>query len=82
MRKKIRDVHEYYEIITKIWAYFRKFYTEYNADKALAGVQEFESWVKYKGPRLYEFGMKIIKIVWQEVGELHEMRKQNEGENV
>ena len=47
MQKKIRDIHEYYEIITKIWAYFRKFYTEYNADKALAGVQEFESWVTY-----------------------------------
>ena len=43
-------------------------------------VKDFESWVKYKGPRLYEFGMKIIKIAWQEVGELHEMRKKNEGE--
>ena len=39
---------------------------------------DFENWVKYKGPRLYEFGMKLIKIAWKEVGELHEMRKENE----
>ena len=74
MQMQIKDVHDYYEVITKIWAYFRKFYTEYDADKALQGVEDFEAWLKYKGPRLYEFGMAIIRIAWKEVGELHEMR--------
>ena len=78
MQMQIKDVHEYYEVITKVWAYFRKFYTEYDADKALEGVQDCEAWVKFKGPRLYEFGMQIIRIAWKEVGELHEMRKKNE----
>lgn len=78
MQMQIKDVHEYYEVITKVWAYFRKFYTEYDADKALEGVQDFEAWLKFKGPRLYEFGMQIIRIAWKEVGELHEMRKKNE----
>ena len=77
MQKTIRDLQDYYEIITRIWAYFRKFYTEYNADAALQELLEFEKWVKTKGPRLYEFGMQIIKIAWKEVGELHEMRKEN-----
>lgn len=81
MQKTIKDVHEYYEVITKVWAFFRKFYSEYDADKSVEAVQEFESWLKFKGPRLYEFGMQIIKIAWNEVGELHEMREQNEQEN-
>jgi len=81
MQMKIRDTHEYYEVYTKVWAYFRKYYKEYDADKALEGVREFEKWVKDKGPRLYEFGMQLIKIAWKEVGELHEMRKENEGTN-
>lgn len=76
--QKIRDIKDYYEVITKIWAYFRQFYTEYDADKALKGVQDFETWLKYKGPRLYEFGMQIIRIAWKEVGELHELRKNGE----
>ena len=76
--QKIRDIKDYYEVITKIWAYFRQFYTEYDADKALKGVQNFEAWLKYKGPRLYEFGMQIIRIAWKEVGELHELRKNGE----
>ena len=80
MQMKIKDVHEYYEIVTKCWAYFRKFYANYDADKALEGVEDFEAWLKYKGPRLYEFGMKLIKIMWRDTGELHEMRLQN-GEN-
>ena len=80
MQMKIKDVHEYYEVVTKAWAYFRKFYANYDADKALEGVEDFEAWLKYKGPRLYEFGMKLIKIMWRETGELHEMRLQN-GEN-
>lgn len=78
MQMKIRDVHEYYEIITKIWAFFRKFYADYDSDKALQSVEEFETWLKFKGPRLYGFGMQIIKIAWKEVGELHEMRLKNE----
>ena len=78
MQKTIKDVHEYYEVITKLWAYFRKYYANYNPDEALQGVRDFEEWVKYKGPRLYEFGMKLVKVMWQEVGELHEMRLQNE----
>lgn len=81
MQMKIKDVHEYYEVITKVWAYFRKFYTNYDAEAALQGVMDFEEWAKYKGPRLYEFGRKLIKVAWQEVGELHEMRKQNEDQN-
>lgn len=78
MQMKIKDVHEYYEVITKIWAFFRKYYADYDADKSLESVQEFEAWLKYKGPRLYEFGMQIIRIAWKEVGELHEMRIKNE----
>lgn len=78
---QIKDTHEYYEVITKIWAYFRKFYKDYDADKALAECQDFEEWLKYKGPRLYEFGMKIIRIVYIEVGELHEMRLKDEKES-
>lgn len=78
MQKQIKDVHEYYEIITKVWAYFRKFYKEYDAEEALQGVRDFEEWVKYKGPRLYEFGIKLIKIAWQEVGEIHELRKETD----
>ena len=42
------------------------------------GVEDFADWVKYKGPRMYEFGMALIKIAWREVGELYEMRKENE----
>ena len=38
--QKMRDIKEYYEVITKIWAYFRQFYTEYDADKALEAVKE------------------------------------------
>jgi len=78
MQMKIKNIQDYYEVITKIWAYFRKFYTNYDADKALQEVQDFEAWLKYKGPRLYEFGMQIIKIAWKEVGELHEMRMKGE----
>lgn len=77
MQMQIRDIHDYYEVITKIWAYFRKFYTKYDPDQALQELQDFESWVKFKGPRLYEFGMQLIKIAWKEVGELHEMRVNN-----
>lgn len=78
MQMQIKDIHDYYEIITKLWGYFRKFYENYDAEEALQGVYDFENWIKYKGPRLYEFGMKLIKIAWKEVGELHEMRKENE----
>lgn len=78
MQMKIKNIQDYYEVITKIWTYFRKFYTNYDADKALQEVQDFEAWLKYKGPRLYEFGMQIIKIAWKEVGELHEMRMKGE----
>jgi len=78
MQMKIKNIQDYYEVITKIWAYFRKFYTNYDADKALQEVQDFEAWLKYKGPRLYEFGMQIIRIAWKEVGELHEMRIKDE----
>lgn len=81
MQKTIKDIHEYYEVITKIWAFFRKFYTDYDADKSVEAVQEFEAWIKYKGPRLYEFGMQIIRIAWRELGQLEEMRLQNEQEN-
>ena len=77
MQMKIKDIHEYYEVVTKCWAYFKRLYTNYDADKALEELQDFESWVKYKGPRMYEFGMKLIKIMWKEVGELYEMRRQN-----
>jgi hypothetical protein len=80
MQKQIKDIHDYYEIITKLWGYFRKFYTNYDADQALQELKDFEEWVKYKGPRLYDFGMNLIRIAWKEVGELHEMRKEN-GEN-
>lgn len=73
--QKIRDVKEYYEIITKIWAFFRAFYNDYDADKSVEEVQKFEKWLQGKGPRLYEFGMKIMKIAWKEVGEIHEQRK-------
>jgi len=78
MQMKIKDIRDYYEVVTKLWGYFRKFYTDYDAEAALQGVRDFEEWVKFKGPRLYEFGMKLIKIMWQEVGELHEMRAENE----
>lgn len=78
MVMQIKDIHDYYEIITKLWGYFRKFYEKYDAEEALQGVYDFEDWVKYKGPRLYEFGMKLIRILWAELGELNEMRKQNE----
>ena len=78
MQKTIKDLHEYYEVITKAWAYFRKYYTNYDADEAYQGVKDFEDWLKYKGPRLYEFGMPLIKLAWKEVGELYEMRKENE----
>ena len=81
MQKQIKDIHDYYEIVTKLWSFFRKFYAEYDADLALKELKDFEQWVKFKGPRLYEFGMALIKIAWKEVGELHEMRKQNEQEN-
>ena len=78
MQKIIKDTHDYYEVYTKVWAYFRKFYKEYDAEEALQGVRDFEEWVKFKGPRLYEFGMKLIKIAWQEVGEIHELRKETD----
>lgn len=78
MVMQIKNIHDYYEIITKLWGYFRKFYEKYDAEEALQGVYDFEDWVKYKGPRLYEFGMKLIRILWAELGELNEMRKQNE----
>ena len=78
MQKTIKDTHEYYEVYTKVWAYFRKYYKDYDADAALQGVEDFADWLKYKGPRMYEFGMALIKIAWKEVGELHEMRKENE----
>lgn len=78
MQMTIKDVHEYYEVVTRAWAYLRKYYTDYDAEAALQGVKDFEAWLKFKGPRLYEFGMKLIKIMWQEAGELHEMRIQNE----
>lgn len=78
MQKIIKDTHEYYEVYTKVWAYFRKYYNNYDAEEALQGVEDFAEWLKYKGPRLYEFGMSLIKIAWKEVGELYEMRKENE----
>lgn len=78
MQKTIKDTHEYYEVYTKVWAYFRKYYKDYDPDEALQGVRDFADWVKYKGPRMYEFGMALIKIAWREVGELYEMRKENE----
>ena len=81
MQMKIKDIRDYYEVITKVWTYFRKFYENYNADDALQGVEDFEAWVKYKGPRLYSFGMKLIKVAWQEVWEIQEMRDQNERTN-
>lgn len=81
MQKRIKDLHDYYEVITKVWAYFRKYYENYNADEALQGVYAFEEWAKYQGPRLYEFGMQLIRIAWKEAGELHEMRKENENDN-
>lgn len=76
--QKIRDVHEYYEVVTKVWAYFRKYYTNYDPDEALQGVYDFEEWAKNRGPRLYEFGMQLVRIAWKEVGELHEIRKKSE----
>lgn len=79
MQKKISDIKVYYEVVTKVWTYFRKMYSEYDADQALQGVYDFEAWAKYKGPRIYEFGMKMIKLAWQEAGELHEMRKEEKG---
>lgn len=81
MQKQIKDIHDYYDVITGIWRYFRKFYTNYDADLALKEYHDFGDKLKFKGPRLYEFGMALIKIAWKEVGELHEMRKQNEQEN-
>lgn len=78
MQKTIKDTHEYYEVYTKVWAYFRKYYKDYDADAALQGAEDFSDWLKFKGPRMYEFGMALIKIAWKEVGELHEMRKENE----
>lgn len=81
MQMQIKDIHDYYEIITKVWGFFRQFYENYDADKALEGVQDFEAWLKFKGPRLYEFGMQLIRIAWKEAGELHEIRGKNEQEN-
>ena len=78
MQLTVRDIKEYYEVITKVWAYFRTYYTNYDADKALEDLQDFEAWAKYKGPRIYQFGMQIIKIAWKEVGEIHEIRKANQ----
>ena len=77
MQMQIKDIHDYYEVITKVWAYFRKYYEKYDADKALEDAQAFGEWVKYKGPRLYEFGQQIMRIAWKEVGQLHEMRVKN-----
>ena len=78
MQMQIKDIHDYYEVITKVWAFFRKYYENYDADKALQGVEDFAKWAKYRGPRLYEFGMQLIRVAWKEVGELNEMREQNE----
>ena len=81
MQMRIKDIHDYYEVITKVWGFFRKFYENYDADGVLQEVEDFEKWAKYQGPRIYEFGMQLIRIAWKEVGELHEMRRKNEQEN-
>ena len=75
--QKVRDVKEYYEVITRIWSFFRRFYTEYDADKALEEVENFEKWAKEGSPRIYQFGMQIMRIAWKEVGEIHEIREKS-----
>lgn len=67
----------YHDIVVWAWKYFKKYYLEYDADKALTELLEYVHKFE-KESRLHEFAFRMCKVAWDEAGQLHEMRLQNE----
>jgi len=77
------DIKNYYEVITEVWKFFKKYYAEFDGELALADIYKFEEHFKQKkyGPRVYDIAMRTIRMYWQEAGEVHEIKKNREGIN-
>ena len=78
MARQIHTIDEYQQISADVWKVFKRYFPkDVNTDTFADDVHALD--VKYKkNPRTYEFFQKLMRVYFQELHELKELRN---GEN-
>ena len=74
MARQIHTIDEYKEISADVWTVFKKYFPkDSNKDTFADDIHELDGKYK-KNPRTYEFFQKLMKVYFQELHELEELR--------
>lgn len=75
MNRPVHAIDEYRAISGDVWNVFKKYFDE-DADLSTFTDDVHKLDVKYnKNPRIYEFTQKLMRVYFQELHEIRELRK-------